>query len=209
MTSFELLYSLKKLNLLENKHPWWWDNSNIEKCIIGAILTQNTKWENVESSFTNLEKFSDFSLDSILNLDSSILENSIRPSGFFRQKSLRIKQLFNNIQNEFLDIENFSLNVAREWLLAQKGIGFETADSILNYALRREIMVVDKYSYKLLCSLGIEIDNYEDLQNWFMDSSLIDLYENMSLVQIYARYHGKIVEFSKKKLDPKLLLEST
>ena len=51
MTSFELLYSLKKLNLLENKHPWWRDNSNIEKCIIGAILTQNTKWENVESSF--------------------------------------------------------------------------------------------------------------------------------------------------------------
>lgn len=107
------------------------------------------------------------------------------------------------MQSDFGDFGGFCDNVEREWLLLQKGIGFESADSILNYACGREVMVVDKYSFRLLQQLGIEIYEYNELQSWFMDLALGDLhrlYKDMPLAQIYARYHGKIVEFSKRKM---------
>ncbi len=208
MESIWILQRLKSLNLLQNKEPWWWPNALSFEVVVSAILTQNTKWSNVESSLFNLKRAcilssdNEESLENLANIVS--IENLIAPSGFYRQKSSRLIALAKAIKTDFGSFASFCEDVNREWLLAQKGIGFESADSILNYACGREVMVVDRYSFKFLAKLGIEIFDYNELQAWFMNldfKSLSALYGEMPLAQIYARYHGKIVEFSKAKLQ--------
>ena len=208
MDSIWILERLKELNLLEGREPWWWPNALSFEVVVGAILTQNTKWNNVELSLLNLKQariLSDDSEQSLENLaNSANIENLIMPSGFYRQKSARLIALARAIKTDFGSFASFCENTDREWLLSQKGIGFESADSILSYACGREVMVVDKYSFKFLAKLGVEIFDYNELQAWFMNldsRSLQKLYGDMPLAQIYARYHGKIVEFSKRKLQ--------
>lgn len=226
LDSISLLTRLKSLDLLANASPWWWNGALGFDVVVGAILTQNTKWENVERSLSNLctagilvcvdsraEEASEQSLQNLANCNS--IESFIAPSGFYRQKSARILALARDILAAFGSFEQFRFEVSREWLLARKGIGFESADSILNYACGRAVMVVDSYSARLLSALGIEMESYEDIQQWFMSLSARDLaglygdlaYSEIGLAQIYARYHGKIVEFSKQKLPAQRLLD--
>lgn len=214
--SYDVLVALKKLNLLEHREPWWWPNALSFEVVVGAILTQNTKWENVEKSLKSLKMAhilgdDELSLQNIAQIQPEVLASHILSSGFFNQKSTRLIMLCRNILEDFGSFEGFSQNVDRQWLLSQKGIGKESADSILNYACAKEVMVVDKYTYKFLCALGVEIEDYDELQGWF-ESGLnnnikktFELYENkISLSQIYARFHAKIVEFSKKKISLEL-----
>ena len=106
--------------------------------------------------------------------------------------------------DEFGDFENFKENVSREWLLAQNGIGQETADSILCYVCFREVMVVDKYTQKLLANKGMEFLEYEDIQ-YFLQTGIENRFNEISkenendLNLCYARFHGMIVEFMKNK----------
>lgn len=237
--SLWLLERLKKLDLLQGFCSWWWEGAPSFEVVCGALLVQNSRWEGVQASIKNLKNAHILSENndekSLCNLAKCTnIESYIIPSGLFRQKSARLIALANAIITDFGDFSAFRDEVSKEWLLSQKGIGKESADSILNYACGREIMVVDRYSYKLLCNLGIEIEDYEELQRWFMDLDLggaYALYEDfsqncndicsnmhdenhithsnnqqVSLAQIYARYHGKIVEFSKRKMDIKALI---
>ena len=198
--SYELLIELKKLNLLIDKPKFWWPNFGSFEVVIGAILTQNTKWENVEKALSNLNSFLEF--DRFLELDIITLKEAIRPSGFYNQKSEALYKLVRNIKDEFNDFETFKKEVSRDWLLSQKRVGQETADSILCYACKKETMVVDAYSNRLLKSLGYEFESYLELKEWFEDgvlnnwSKLSELYED-NLNLCYSRYHGKIVEFVK------------
>lgn len=202
--SFELLAFLKNKNLLENHNEYWWPNENSFEILIGAILTQNTKWINVERSLSNLKKLNLLSLEALIDVDLVLLIEAITPSGFKNQKSQRLKLLAKNIIDEFVNFETFLKEVDRQWLLKQKGIGFETADAILCYACNREFMVVDKYTQKLVSFVGFEFDNYEDLQSWCeyginenLDK-IVKLYGyDIPLNKIYCRFHGKIVEFMK------------
>lgn len=214
INSIELLTRLKNLDLLKGLHQWWWEGALGFGVVVGAILTQNTKWEKVELSLANLKSAGvlvdddSVSLHNLAKVDS--IESLITPSGLYRQKSARIIALAQAILEDFGDFASFQQEVSREWLLERKGIGFESADSILNYACSREIMVVDSYSARLLAALGWEMESYEDVQRWFMDMpsrELEKLYPTMPLAQIYARYHGKIVEFSKRKLPIQTLME--
>ncbi|MBR2495347.1 MAG: 3-methyladenine DNA glycosylase [Helicobacter sp.] len=214
INSIELLARLKDLHLLDGLGDWWWDGALGFEVVIGAILTQNTKWEKVKLSLTNLKNAGvlladdNASLHHLAKVDS--IEHYIAPSGLYRQKSARIIALAQAIIEDFGDFASFQQGVSREWLLARKGIGFESADSILNYACGREIMVVDSYSVRLLAAFGWEMESYEDVQRWFMampSRELENLYPTMPLAQIYARYHGKIVEFSKQKLPIQVLME--
>ncbi|MCE3039199.1 3-methyladenine DNA glycosylase [Helicobacter anatolicus] len=208
-SSYSLFLALKKMDLLKNSSLYWWPNALSFEVVVGAILTQNTKWENVEKSLKNLKdshilcKDNTQSLKNFSKLSVQSLANLIYPSGFYNQKSSRLYRLSLAILEEFGNFENFVENVSREWLLSQKGIGMESADSILNYACDREVMVVDKYTQKLLASLGYEFDDYEEIQSWLergIKENFSQLQEYKSLSLVYARFHGKIVEFSKKKL---------
>jgi len=202
--SFELLKYLKEQNLLENHLSFWWPSNNDFEVLIGAILTQNTKWINVEKSLDNLRNLNLLNLENLSKVDENILIEAITPSGFKNQKSKRLIQLSKNILEQFSSFENFCKYVDRQWLLNQKGIGEETADAILCYACHKEFMVVDKYTKRLLSYFGNEFENYEQLQAWCEYGinknydKIVQLYGfEISLNMLYCRFHGKIVEFMK------------
>ena len=203
--SYELLIELRNKNLLKNKPKRWWPNFGTFEVVVGAILTQNTKWENVQKALDNWKKEnSEWRVEDVATLDPVYLAQIIKPAGFYNQKSKRLITLSRHILRDFGDFENFKENVDREWLLSQKGIGFETADSILCYACGRECMVVDAYTKRLLKKHGFEFESYDEMKEWCERGveenwhKLASLYEN-DLNLCYSRFHGKIVEFMKRK----------
>lgn len=207
--SYDLLLFLKEQNLIEAKLEFWWPNSNSFEILVGAILTQNTKWVNVEKSLENLRNLDFLTLENLANADLITLTDAITPSGFKNQKSKRLIQLAKNIIEDFKTFEDFCQNTNRTWLLNQKGIGPETADAILCYSCKQEFMVVDKYTAKLLKRYDYEFDSYEQIQEWIMDGinqnydKIKTLYGyEISLNKLYSRFHGKIVEFMKR--NPKV-----
>ena len=204
--SYDLFVFLKQKNLLENSPSYWWPLHGTFETFIGAILTQNTKWQNVEISLQNLKKQDLLQVEKIADINQELFIELITPSGFKNQKSKRLKQICKNIIEDFTTFENFQESVSRHWLLQQKGIGPESADAILCYACKRDEFVVDSYTNKLLNKFGFEFESYEDLKSWVefginenLDK-IIRFYEfDISLNQIYCRLHGKIVEFMKNK----------
>jgi len=204
-SSYELLIFLRKKNLLKNKPKRWWPNFGTFEVVVGAILTQNTKWENVEKALKNLKMKSEkLQVEEIASYDPLFLAEMVKPAGFYNQKAKRLIILSRNILRDFGDFENFKENVDREWLLAQKGVGFETADSILCYACGRETMAVDAYTKRLLKKAGYGFDTYDEMREWCERGveenwgKLAEMYEN-DLNLCFARFHGKIVEFMKKR----------
>lgn len=195
--SLQLYNYLKNKNLLENSPEYWWPNSGSFEVVIGAMLTQNTTWKNVEKSLENLELFLD--LDSFLTLDEGSLKEIIKPSGFYNQKATRLQQLSRNIKNDFSDFKTFQNEVTREWLLKQMGIGKESADAILCYACFRDEMVVDTYTKRLLKTFDIDFSNYDDYKDYLEDGIRSGL-NDKSINIIFARFHGMIVEYNKKFL---------
>ena len=207
--SYELLIELKNKNLLQNKPKHWWPNVGSFEVVVGAILTQNTKWKNVEKALKNLKQLPSsqvpsykLKVEDVASLDPVYLAEIIKPAGFYNQKAKRLIAISRSILRDFGDFENFKENVDREWLLAQKGVGFETADSILCYACFREIMVVDSYTKRLLKKAGYEFESYDEMREWCERGieenwdKLADIYEN-DLNLCFARFHGKIVEYMK------------
>ncbi len=204
--SAELLASLKRAGYLKSERdPLWWPNSGTFEVVVGALLTQQTKWERVEESLENLNQAGMLSLEAIGTVPMAQLAELIKPSGFYNTKAARLRQLCINIKEEFSDFETFQSDVDRAWLLLQKGIGMESADSILCYACFRPVMVVDSYTNRLLGALGYTLDNYMAIQEWLhegieenMDVVTAFYGGDVSLNYVYARFHGKIVEFAKE-----------
>lgn len=189
----DLFLALQKLDLLEKSPQHWWPNAYTFEVLVGAILTQNAQWTRVEQSLENLRKNDLLSLETLADAPIELLIECIRPSGFFKAKAKNIQTLCQNIIRDFGDFSNFQHEVSREWLLSQRGIGFESADAMLCYGCGREIMVVDKYTQKLLLALGWEFDDYEELQSWCMDGFTgADLHRDLAL------FHGMIVEYMKR-----------
>lgn len=205
LNSYDLFIYLKDQNLIDEKNEYWWPSSTSFEVLLGAILTQNTKWTNVEKSLENLKKLNINSLENLANIPLEILTNAITPSGFKNQKAIRLILLANNILDEYSNFESFSTNTTRDWLLEQKGIGAETADAILCYCCKQDFMVVDSYTNKLLKRFGYEFESYEELQSWCEYGinenydKIAQLYNSkITLNKIYARFHGKIIEFMKR-----------
>jgi len=203
--SYDLLVFLKEQNLVDDKNEFWWPNDNKFEIFLGSILTQNTKWINVEKSLCNLKELNIDSLEKLSNINLEILIVAITPSGFKNQKSVRLIALAKRIIEDFNTFEEFCLKVDRIWLLKQKGIGPETADAILCYSCQQDYMVVDSYTNRLLKRFGYEFENYEELQAW-CEYGINENYDKIaklynyeiSLNKIYARFHGKIIEFMKR-----------
>jgi len=198
--SLEIYTFLKEKNLLKKSSKYWWPNVGSFEVVVGAILTQNTTWKNVEKSLKNLQNF--LELDSFLSLDEDLLKELIKPSGFYNQKAPRLLQLAKNIKDEFLTFKTFQKNVTRDWLLKQKGIGNESADSILCYVCFRDEMVVDTYTKRLLKTFDVEFKNYDEYKI-FLESGMRKNFIDDDLNLLFARFHGMIVEYNKiYKLKP-------
>jgi endonuclease-3 related protein len=194
-TGSDMIYrELEALKLLEEHPPCWWPNTGTFEVVIGAILTQNTSWHNVEKSLKALE--GTLTLERFLNISESELKAAVRPSGYYNQKSERLRLLAKNIEESFGTFEFFQNRVTRSWLLSQKGIGPETADTILCYGCFREEMVVDSYTRRLLKSYGIVFRDYEAYKHYLETG--IKRYFSDNLPYHFARFHGMIVEYGKQ-----------
>jgi len=198
-SSLELFKALKLQNYnISERDEYWWPNSGTFEVVVGAILTQQTKWESVEKSLERLRENIDISLKSIVKIDIESLREFIKPSGFYNRKSKYLKLISKAILEEFGDFESFKSEVSREWLLSQKGVGQESADSILCYACYRDVMVVDSYTDRILRAFGYEFESYDELQEWMKEGIFSD-----DLSKTYALYHALIVEYSKRHIKGK------
>ncbi|MDH7507411.1 MAG: endonuclease [Candidatus Thermoplasmatota archaeon] len=192
--------------------PKWWpvDKKYHEKTgsdprfeiIIGAILTQNTNWPNVEKALDNLKREKMLDIKKISQIDIKYLKKLIKPSGFFNQKAKRIKNISLYLKNNYNGyLDNFfkkDLKEIRKELLSLNGIGPETADSILLYAGNLPIFVVDSYTKRICERLAINIkQNYEDIQDYFQ-KNLIKTYNPDEIIMVYNQLHALIVNFAKK-----------
>ena len=195
--SLELYRALETLDLLAGKPPRWWPSYGTFDVVIGAVLTQNSQWSRVEQSLDNLRKAQMLSPQAIAEAGTAALTELIRPSGLFKNKARVIQALCAAMLGDFGDFETFCSEVTRDWLLRQKGIGPETADSILCYACGRDAMVVDAYTARLLAAFGFEFDTYGALQEWCADG-LAGQFADAELPEAYARFHGMIVEYVKR-----------
>ena len=165
-----------------------------EEVIIGAILTQRTNWKNVDLAINNLKKARVNSLESILRLGKNKLAPLIKPSGFYRTKA---DYLFNFFFSEYggsiSRMKKEKLPILREELLSVKGIGPETADSILLYALDKPVFVIDEYTRRLVKKRSLAKNlSYAFLQKLFERNLKKDF-------RRYQDFHALIVINGKNK----------
>jgi endonuclease III related protein len=178
------------------RRHWWPAETPFEVCV-GAILTQNTNWGNVEKAIANLKRGGLLSPASLRELPVDMLSKVIRPAGFFNVKSARVKEfiawLFDNYGGSVERMSGAQLPELREELLTVRGIGPETADSILLYACAKPSFVVDAYTKRLLSALGIISgrEGYEEIRSLFMEN----LPPN---VELYNEFHALIVQHAKE-----------
>lgn len=179
--------------LLKNRfgeQNWWPAESEFEM-MIGAILTQNVSWNNVEIAIENLRNKNLLDPCAIKNSYLEELQEHIKPTGFYKQKSKRLKRLADAViekggLNKLLEKEDL-----REFLLDIKGIGPETADSIILYAADRPKFVIDSYTMRIMRRVMDLEGKYQELQRFFEINLDADL-------KLHQEYHALIVELGKK-----------
>ncbi len=158
--------------------------------MVGAILTQNTAWTNVEKSIARLREAQCLEVEAILRLKPRQLAELIRPSGYYNIKQKRLRALCHWYQEQgpLRRLQRRETASLREELLAVHGVGPETADDILLYALRRPVFVVDAYTKRLLTRLGLvpEKVSYEEMRYLFEQALPTD-------PNLYDEYHARIV----------------
>ena len=185
----------------------WWPAETPFEVVVGAILTQNTAWTNVEKAIANLKERDLIHPERLASLDPGQLAEHLRPSGFFNVKTRRLRSFlafFTKTYGGSLDRMGRRETCAlREELLAVNGIGPETADSILLYALQKPIFVVDAYTRRIFHRLGLSSADasYDDLQGMFESALPRDL-------TLFNEYHALIVALGKNTCKPKPRCES-
>ena len=180
----------------------WWPGDSPFEIAVGAILTQNTAWTNVERAIANLKAEQLLSPRAIHDSPSDILEAAVRPSGYFRVKAQRLRNfcayLLEKYGGSMERMAREPLDALRPELLGVKGIGPETADDILLYACGKLVFVVDAYTRRILYRHGLTGKNtgYEALRELFETNIPADHY-------LYKEYHGLIVWTGKEFCGPK------
>ncbi len=162
------------------------DAQRFEICV-GAILTQNTAWNNVKTALANLKAINALSAKRMATIGESALKKAIRPAGYYNQKARKLK----GFARFFMALKGRT--PTREELLAVWGIGPETADSILLYAYKRPSFVIDAYTKRIMRNLGL-IDSrasYDDIKALFEQSLQSD-------AAVFQEYHALLVEHAKR-----------
>jgi endonuclease-3 related protein len=183
--------------------PWPWFGQDKphtpEEIAIGAILTQNTNWKNVERAIKNLRDASCCGLKPIQHIaskDLKTLEQLIRPSGFFRQKADRLARFASHVTDRYGTLTRFlrrPTSKVRDDLLAMNGIGKETADTILLYAGNHPVFVIDAYTKRFALANRLNVaPDYDAIQTHFTKRLPQD-------VGLFQDFHALIVQWGKTK----------
>ncbi len=176
----------------------WWPHSSggAFEIIVGAILTQNTAWTNVEIALRNLRRARLLTPTALHRAPIARLARLIRPSGYFNLKAKKLKAftrfLFAAHRGKLAHLFSCDLAQLREELLAVYGIGPETADAIILYAAHQPIFVVDAYTRRVFARLGLSREDaaYDELQSLFMNHLPRD-------EQMFNEYHALVVALGK------------
>ena len=177
-------------------HQKWWPGDTAFEVMVGAILTQNTAWTNVEKAILNLKKAGKLSFEALRQVPARKLSQMIRPAGYFNVKADRLKCFMDFLHREcrgdLSKLKKNTMPALREKLLAVKGVGPETADSMLLYALGKASFVIDAYTKRIFSRHGLAKDHetYERWREIFMRS----LPEDRDL---YNDFHAQIVRTGK------------
>ncbi len=180
----------------------WWPAESSFEVMVGAILTQSTAWTNVEKAIDNLKAANALSPDVIRNISFSELAGFIRPSGYYNVKTRKLKSfvywLGENFSDDINKMAEKETQTLRAELLSIFGIGPETADSILLYALEKPVFVIDAYTRRIISRIGLmdEEDSYNDYQRLFTANLEPD-------VTVYNEYHGLLVNHAKEACNKK------
>ena len=170
----------------------WWPGDSPFEIMVGAILTQNTNWSNVRKAIDNLKSSGLLSYQSLSLLTVDEIAQYIRPAGYYNLKANRLKNLLDMVADIYSgDLTAFlgdGLENCRENLLAVKGIGPETADSILLYACGHPVFVVDMYTHRVFSRHNMveEETDYLSIQDVFLDNLPLDK-------QLFNEFHALIV----------------
>ncbi len=175
----------------------WWPGETRFEVIIGAILTQNTSWSNVEKAIENLKSDDLLTAEKLHNTDTEKIAELIRPAGYFNIKAKRLKNFLNwlleNYQGLLENLDSADTAQLRQQLLCITGIGAETADSILLYALQRPVFVVDAYTARIAVRHNLIEPpfDYSQLQELFQNNLPED-------IQLFNEYHALLVKLGKE-----------
>lgn len=179
----------------------WWPGETPFEIAVGAILTQNTNWGNVEKAIKNLKNANLLSHKKMLKLSVASLADLIRPAGYFRVKAKRLinflEFLDSTYNGDILKMRSMDLNDLRNQLLSVNGIGPETADSIILYAVEKSVFVVDSYTKRIFSRHLIvpEETTYYEIQQTFTDNLPQD-------INLFNEYHALIVKCGKLFCKP-------
>jgi endonuclease-3 related protein len=180
----------------------WWPGDTPFEIAVGAILTQNTNWANVEKAILNLKKKKILNARILHKMPHAGLAALIRPAGYYNVKAKRLKNflafLADKYKGSMSRMKSAELSVLREELMAVNGIGPETADSILLYSLEKSVFVIDAYTKRILQRHGMvsKEATYHEMQEIF--------HENLPQeVQLYNEYHALFVMLGKDYCRPK------
>jgi len=166
----------------------WWPAKTPYEVIVGAVLTQNTAWSNVEKAIANFDDT--LSPEAIMNMDMPALTDIIRPAGFFNQKAIYLKEVtrwFAGYSFDVQAVQRESLDKLRPELLSVKGVGKETADSIFLYAFGFPTFVVDAYTVRFCDRYPIDAGKGYDAVKAYFENNL------PRSADIYNNYHALIV----------------
>ena len=175
----------------------WWPGETPFEVTVGAILTQNTAWTNVEKAICNLKNAKVLNISALSKISSSRMAHLIKPAGFFNIKTKRLMAWMHFLiqkgcKNNLDPLQAIPTPQLRHELLKVKGIGPETADSILLYALERSVFVVDAYTQRILKrhNLVSEGATYDEIQSFF-EKNLV------GSGRLFNEYHALIVAIGK------------
>lgn len=175
----------------------WWPGETPFEVMVGAVLTQNTNWSNVTRAIDALKRENVLSYQAMVSMDREALAELIRPAGYYNIKAGRLQNLLSMLRDRYAgDVATFlsqSIETMRESLLAVKGIGPETADSIVLYAAGLPSFVVDTYTYRIFSRHGLvpEETTYDEIQETFTQALPRD-------ATLYNEYHALIVNLGKE-----------
>jgi len=171
------------------------NEDDIFEIVLGVILTQNTTFDSVLKSLNNLKNINALNYKTIKNMPIDKLKDAIKPSGYFNKKSKYILEFIN-----FFETLNGNIPSRKE-LLAVKGIGEESADSILLYAYKQPEFIIDTYTKRVFLDLGLIDKNTRYMYIKILVESQLkkEIKDRVELVHIYQEFHALIVKHAKNK----------